>query len=377
MKGKQLNWQVLLESLIFVLVGVVFVTLVLSGRYLNFVTPRMRPYIFVGGIAFAIIGLLNLRRASSPQYHQVSGRTFLLLVPAVLLVVPLPPVTAGGVAGGFQAMLPGQVQAGQVIPGGPAGGPGLAGQGQPGGASPTPTVVPADDGRLALDPKIQATASDRTVSTTTLPNETKIPPELSSFLEAQKTHPNRTAPGVTSFKPRGNSTSPSGQVSNRPGLAPKPTQDNTGPGKEPGTYISNAMMGVEQTLHGYDGEAKHIEISDKEFYPWLCEMFLHPSRFVDYTITINCQVYKNEKITSPGTFLASRMLMTCCAADVVPTGIICVTDQADAMTNGRWLKIEGKIQSYDYQGRHVPALMATSITDGKQPDQIYVYPYPT
>lgn len=355
MRGRQLNWQVFLESFGFISAGAVILWLSLSRRYMNYVAPRMVPYLIGCAVIFMLLGLFNLRGMMRPVYRQSGGRVFLLLIPALMLLLPTQAITSSTAQGGaFNAVLPG----GQIAS--------AAGGAQDGRITET---LPPGDGRFRLDPAIQATGSDQTAATSVPPNAPDIPPELSSFLAAQKTDPNNpNHPSKVAERGLVTTTAPS--------LNERFVQETMtgGPG-EGDTFISTAMTGRPQTLHGYDGENRHITISDQSFYPWMCELFLNHSRFEGFTVSVNAQVYKNPNITGSGQFLASRLLMSCCAADLVPTGIICQYPDADAMPNDRWVQIKGTIAVMDYQGRQVPAIQVTSLSEGKEPTELYVYPY--
>lgn len=361
MRGRQFNWQIFLESFGFVSAGAVLLWLSLSRRYLNYVAPRMAPYLIGCALIFVLLGFSQLRGLMRPAYRQSGGRLFLLLIPALMLVLPTRPITSSSAQGGaFNAVLPG----GQLT--GAAGAAGAAGRAAEERITET---LPAGDGRLQLDPSIQATGSDHTAATSVSPNAQDIPPELSAFLEAQKTHPdNPNHPSKVAERGLVTTTAPS--------LQARFTQETMAGGPAGGdAFISTAMTGRPQTLHGYDGDNRHITISDQSFYPWMCELFLNHSRFEGFTVSVNAQVYKNPKITGDGQFLASRLLMSCCAADLVPTGIICLYPDAEAMPNDRWVQIEGVLTLMDYQDRQVPAIQVTSLSEGREPLELYVYPY--
>lgn len=355
MCGRQMNWQVFLESFGFVSSGAAMLWLSLSRRYLNYVAPRIVPYLIGCALILLLLGFFNLRGLMRPAYRQSGGRLFLLLIPTLMLVLPTQAITSSTAQGGaFNAVLPGgqfagaavDVQAGQIT-----------------------ETLPAGDGRFQLDPEIQATGSDQTVATSVAPNARDIPPELSSFLAAQKTDPNNPN-HPSKVAERGIVTTAA------PSLNERFAQETMagGPG-EGDTFISTAMTGRPQTLRGYDGENRHITISDQSFYAWMCELFLNHGRFEGFTVSVNAQVYRNPNITRDGEFLASRLLMSCCAADLVPTGIICQYTDADAMPDDRWVQIEGSLTVIDYQGRQVPAIQVTSLSEGKEPLELYVYPY--
>lgn len=348
--GRSLNRQTLWESLGLILLGAVFIYLLVSGRYLNFVVPKLRPYLLGTGLVLLLLGGFHLRSVFIPTYRPRVRSAWLLLGPALLFLC-LRPVGLSGShqADGFGAKIPGSAP--DFLTGGEV----------------DPAAGKVGTGRLALDPAVQATASDRTAATSIAPGAGDIPPELQAFLQEQKTHPNRTDSSVSDLAGQ---TVPEDKRS----LLPQKKQGH--PGAEPGTYISTAMTATEQTLHGYDASARHIEISDQEFYAWLCEIFLNPHDFYGYTITLNAQVFINDQVSQGQEFLASRLLMTCCTADLVPTGIIAKMPDGSLPEQDSWLRLTGTLAEMTFASRKVPALQVTASEPGEAPAERYVYPYP-
>jgi uncharacterized repeat protein (TIGR03943 family) len=99
------------------LVGIVTLRLALSGLYLNFVRPAMRPWLIAAGAALVVFGATAFLRAIRPHrshsdddghahaehgHHHVPRAAWLLLLPALLLFI-VPPKPLGSFAAGRQS----------------------------------------------------------------------------------------------------------------------------------------------------------------------------------------------------------------------------------------------------------------------------------
>ena len=83
---------------------------------------------------------------------------------------------------------------------------------------------------------------------------------------------------------------------------------------------------------------------DDDFYRNLLTIYENSEDYIGQPITIEGFVY-----TEPGyksnTFVISRLLMTCCAADAMVTGLYVQTEEADQFVEGAWYRIDGLIIS--------------------------------
>ena len=94
LRGKGINVQVLTECICYLLFGFLLFHLTYSGRYLNYVTPRMKPYLY-GMAAFMLLwAVMNGRYLLTPQYRAKLARSFVFIIPILLLA--LRPAAPGG-----------------------------------------------------------------------------------------------------------------------------------------------------------------------------------------------------------------------------------------------------------------------------------------
>lgn len=79
-------------------------------------------------------------------------------------------------------------------------------------------------------------------------------------------------------------------------------------------------------------------------------------------------VYRTEKM-KPNEFVLLRFLITCCAADATPLGIVVLSDETDKLSSDSWVKVQGKVNLVD--GR--PMILSDDIVAISKPKDPYLY----
>jgi putative membrane protein len=74
-------------------------------------------------------------------------------------------------------------------------------------------------------------------------------------------------------------------------------------------------------------------------------------------------------------FVPARLMMVCCAADMVPVGLLCSYKGASGLKTDAWVKVTGTIGKTEYQGNTVPCINASTVEDAENADKEYIYPY--
>lgn len=76
-------------------------------------------------------------------------------------------------------------------------------------------------------------------------------------------------------------------------------------------------------------------------------------------------------------FMVSRFVISCCAADATPLGIIVRWPAAGDLPDDAWVAVRGRFEPGLLQGEPlpVPLMMADSVTPTEIPKQPYLYPY--
>jgi len=116
-----------------------------------------------------------------------------------------------------------------------------------------------------------------------------------------------------------------------------------------------------------------IIVSDDNFYNWYSSLNHDIEKYVGKNIELRGFVYK-DNVAEKNEFIAARLMMTCCAADIQPIGFLCKFDKAQDLKKGRYVKVTGKVEMIK-QKKYTEAIINVSdmeMTDA--PDQAYIYP---
>ncbi|MFA5528810.1 MAG: TIGR03943 family protein [Peptostreptococcales bacterium] len=101
MRAKAFNPQVFLEILCYCFLGGLMLYLVRSGRYLSYVTPRMKPYLYFMAIVMLLWVCVSLFRLFRPQYRVRSAHCFILVIPIMLLLLPHKTLSASDISANY------------------------------------------------------------------------------------------------------------------------------------------------------------------------------------------------------------------------------------------------------------------------------------
>lgn len=100
LRGKSLNLEALTESASYLIFGALLVRLTISGTYLNYVTPRMKPYLYGLSVLMFFWAAVSVRNLFRPRYKSRIKRCMVLILPILLLAVPPSSPTAGAMVKG-------------------------------------------------------------------------------------------------------------------------------------------------------------------------------------------------------------------------------------------------------------------------------------
>ena len=122
---------------------------------------------------------------------------------------------------------------------------------------------------------------------------------------------------------------------------------------------------------GLDTASKTITISDTEFYQWLLQLNFSPEKYEGYTIHIHGTVYREEGMEA-NEFAVTRLLMSCCVADLANCGPLCIWDDAGTLTQDSWINVTGTYHYDDYKGMEINV---TDVEAAEPSEEQYIYPY--
>jgi uncharacterized repeat protein (TIGR03943 family) len=84
-------------------------------------------------------------------------------------------------------------------------------------------------------------------------------------------------------------------------------------------------------------------------------------------------VYHDPRLPS-SQFLLGRYTVACCVADATAIGISVKWDQAAALENNRWVRVQGKMGVGQLDGQSVPLIDAEQVIFVSEPEQPYIFP---
>ncbi len=143
MKDNSYNAQVFLETACFVAFAASMLYLVISGKYLTYVTPRVKPYLYFSAAVMTLWAFFNLGRMRRPQHILRSMHCLVLAVPIILLLVPHRPLDIASISTTYVG--------GGAIPGTAGGGASYSQSGAEGSPPSIADEVPPVTGLPGLD----------------------------------------------------------------------------------------------------------------------------------------------------------------------------------------------------------------------------------
>lgn len=84
-------------------------------------------------------------------------------------------------------------------------------------------------------------------------------------------------------------------------------------------------------------------------------------------------VYHDDRLAENQFFL-NRFVVTCCAADAFPLGIIVEWPDRSSLPTDSWVHVTGEISRSTFEGSSIPLIIAASVETVNQPDQPYLFP---
>jgi uncharacterized repeat protein (TIGR03943 family) len=116
--------------------------------------------------------------------------------------------------------------------------------------------------------------------------------------------------------------------------------------------------------------------AEKNVLDWLIDFRLSqdPAAFADQEAKVIGFVYRDERF-GDDRFMVSRFVISCCAADAAPLGLVVHWPKTTSLTSDQWVEVSGRFQPGEFDGEQMPILMAGKVTPTDVPQQPYLYPY--
>ena len=117
-----------------------------------------------------------------------------------------------------------------------------------------------------------------------------------------------------------------------------------------------------------------IIMDDDTFSLWLTELYTKLDKWVGKKITAIGSVWKDGEIFEKNEFALARMMMTCCAADMQPVGVLAQWSDVPALIDGEWIEVTGTLAKKPYKDSFDPLILVETIKKIDPPQRGYIYP---
>lgn len=118
-----------------------------------------------------------------------------------------------------------------------------------------------------------------------------------------------------------------------------------------------------------------LVMDSNNFYRCIMEICDNLDKYIGTPIEVTGFVFREVNSVKDDQFVPARMLMTCCAADLMPVGLLCCYEGTGALSEGDWVKVTGTIEEVEYKGSKIPCILADSVEGTRAPEDSYIYPY--
>ncbi len=122
-------------------------------------------------------------------------------------------------------------------------------------------------------------------------------------------------------------------------------------------------------------EGQTLLVTNDNFYDVLNALYDDMDDYLGRRIEMTGFVFFDPENFSADQFVPARLLMTCCAADMVAVGVLCRYDDAATLEEDSWVKVTGIVSATNFLGETVPSIEVESVRKTTPPDDEYIYPY--
>jgi uncharacterized repeat protein (TIGR03943 family) len=139
-----------------------------------------------------------------------------------------------------------------------------------------------------------------------------------------------------------------------------------------GFTISSALISAQVVSHQFETESEQRNILD-----WVTlfdvEDDLQP--LMGQQASVVGFVYQDERLPK-GQFFVSRIVISCCAADGFPVGMIVDWPEAALLKQDTWVRVSGPLDKthFDKQPQAIPFIRAKTVEVVAQPAYPYLFP---
>ncbi len=115
---------------------------------------------------------------------------------------------------------------------------------------------------------------------------------------------------------------------------------------------------------------------EKNILDWLIDFRTaqDQSRFEEEQVKVVGFVYRDERFNEEQ-FMVSRFVVSCCAADAAPIGLVVQWPTGADLIADQWVEVEGTLTIQPFAGEETPLVIAESVTPTDVPERPYLYPF--
>ncbi len=116
--------------------------------------------------------------------------------------------------------------------------------------------------------------------------------------------------------------------------------------------------------------------ADKNVLDWLVEFRTarDPALFEAEEARVIGFVFRDERFAADE-FMVARFVLSCCAADASPLGLVVRWPDASTLAEDEWVEVKGRFIAGQFVGEPMPILVAESVTPAEIPERPYLYPF--
>lgn len=120
-------------------------------------------------------------------------------------------------------------------------------------------------------------------------------------------------------------------------------------------------------------KSESFPLDETRFYMIITDMYDNPSLYKGKRVRLTGMVFHKKNAPSEECAIL-RMLMTCCAADLQPVGLVCVMKPGLSFGQKAWVHAEGTISLKPSEQGEIPVLEVEKAEPAEKPAQEYIYP---
>jgi putative membrane protein len=162
------------------------------------------------------------------------------------------------------------------------------------------------------------------------------------------------------------------------GLSPEVPRDETNSSALPESGQQAVQEETADPFAKEDGRLLRdgvLVMDSDQFYRSMIEISDNLDQYLGVPVEVTGFVFRDVEDIKDDQFVPARMLMTCCAADLVPIGLLCSYEETGTLSENDWVRVTGTIGETEYMGKTIPCIDADSVEISQAPQDAYVYPY--